>query len=153
MKRLLEILLLSQITLLVSCVHNETPQEGYIIGTTYKFNNFSIKVELEKENERFIFNFTDEGINFNYYYDVWFKCNDYDVESRSDINQEFKYLYENNKPIVFDKNGFFLIHESIKLFTDYSSANSKIKEAINNDEFISIQFGSKIFTPSKGNNY
>ena len=151
MKKILKFLLLSQSVLLLSaCVDNneKSQQRLYFIDETYDFTQSLIKVELDKENERFIFNYTDKDENSGYYYYVSFRCNDYYVKNYSTNSSEFKYLYENNEPIVFDENGWLIIYESTKLYTDYSSANLKVKEAINNDDF-HICFGSGTFIPQR----
>ena len=154
MKKILKFLLLSQSVLLLSaCVdNNECQKRLYFIGETYDSDSCTIKAELDKENERFIFNFTNKDEDSGYYYDVYFIGNGYDciVDNHSTNNHEFKYLYENNEPIVFDENGRLEIYESIKLYTDYSSASSKIKETINSDNF-DISFGSKTFIPQRNN--
>ncbi len=148
MKKILKFLLLSQSVLLIGCVHNESKQRLYYIGETYDITQALINVELDKENERFVFNLTEKTDNSGYRYYVEFHCNGYGVNYFKKNCSEFKYLYENNVPIVFDNNGYLEIYENTKLYTDYSSANSKIKEAINSDEF-GISFGGKTFIPKK----
>ena len=160
MKKILKFLLLSQSVLLIGCGNDyKSKQMVYYIGETYYFDQDSIKVELDKENERFIFNYDTKDEKSDCLYEVVFNCNCYvhdsncndndcDVTSSSSNSSEFKYLYENGEPIVFDEHGFLTIYKSTKLYTDYSSANSTIKEAISNDKF-GISFGGETFIPQK----
>ncbi|MDE6667284.1 MAG: hypothetical protein K2K38_02915 [Clostridia bacterium] len=110
------------------------PIQIYNIGQEYAFNTFTVKVENDEVEQRFIlyYTVTKEGQYSNSFtFDFGYKTFEHITNSK-----EFEYSTSDPDEIItFDENGFYYFYGSRTFYISYKNANEEIKNSIANKEF------------------
>ncbi len=129
-------LILTCLCVLTAC---QQKQRIYEIGETYEFNGYSVRIDLEADNERFVIDYTEKDYEYSHHFEF---CFTYSTETLHN-SDEFEYVDGENNPIVFDEYGYDFTGDKI-IYVSYANANEEIKSAISDENF-SINLGSKLF--------
>ena len=121
------------------CIYGVTPQYAYHFGIKYKLIDGDILVTFDKEDEKFIFEYTDKDPSASLYFNVEFT---YHTVTTLINSPEFDYADRDGNILVFDENGHYVCDGDQILYVSYKNANEEIKDAISKGEFnISFGFG------------
>lgn len=127
---------------IAGCESPSEPVIAYKIGEEHNFGGYLIKVEDDKQNERFIYSCKAETPQkypnfFNFILSVG-AVEDY-------INSdEFSYADDAGAIITFDVQGYHYFYGDKVIYISYARANENIKESIASGGY-SIEIGSHLF--------
>ena len=123
------------------CSGGVTRLSPYHFGVKYNLNTCEVLVTFDKEDEKFIFEYTDKDSKAELYFDVNFTYHTIITLSNS---PEFDYTDKDGNELIFDENGYYVCNGDQIFYISYKNANAEIKEAISKGEF-NISFGFGIF--------
>lgn len=126
---------------------DSSPQEVYYIGGEYNFGNILIKVEDDKQNERFVYNckITTQD-KYSHYFS--FDFTNYDTLEEFRNSAEFSYTDSTGAEVVFNADGYYIFNSTREIYISYAGANERIKESITNNRYdIVFAVGTFIYDP------
>lgn len=121
---------------LLNPIGPDSAQRIYLIGQKQTFNDGSeLLIELDKENERFIYSMTDTSQSLHCFY-FYFSNMPYSPNPIRETNSaEFIYTDSDGNEIVFDETGYYRYNGSKIIYISYKNANDEIKTSINENGF------------------
>ncbi len=126
--------ILSLSAIAAGCSYNSA-QRAYYIGTEYNFGGDLIKVDDDKQNERFIYSYKEtkpDGYPHRFYF-IFNFSGDTSIKYRN--SEEFEYTDSTGEEVVFDENGYYMFNGSREIYISYAGANERIKQAIANNGY------------------
>ncbi len=122
------------------CEENECPIIGYYMGTHYELNSCDVQVDIDENEEEFVFDYIDKDPNARLFFVFTFTYNNLTHLRNS---PEFDYVDDDGNELVFDEDGYSRLNGDQIIHISYHHANEEIKSVIASKKFsVSFGFGS-----------
>ncbi len=114
---------------------------SYYMGIQYEFEDCDIRVDLDENEEEFVFDYVDKDPDSSLLFEFSF---DYKNFTHLHNSPEFDYVDDDGHELVFNEKGYCRFFGDQIIHISYHHANDEIKSAIASKTF-SISFGSGSF--------